>query len=118
MQLSLSQSVFQRIYAYVRETTLLESTLALLEWDERTGLPAHAGENRAEQVTFLSGLVHQRRTSRQLGDWLNELAGSELAMQPNSPVGASIRGLKRDYDKNIQLPEELVKRIAHAVTIG
>ena len=115
---SQSQTVFQLTYNYVRETALLESTLALLEWDEYTGLPYRAAPNRADQVTFLSGLVHQRKTSQQLGGWLNELSHSELAKNPNSEVGASIRGLKRDFDKNIQLPEDLVKRIAHAVTVG
>ncbi len=118
LQTGNTQKVFQQVYDYVRETTLLESTLALLEWDERTGLPAHAGDHRAKQVTFLSGLVHQRKTSPQFGEWLNELAQSELALLKNSPVSASIRGLKRDYEQNIQLPEDLVKRIAHAVTIG
>ncbi len=118
LQTSHAQKVFQQTYNYVRETSLLENTLALLEWDERTGLPAKAGESRAEQVTFLSGLVHQRKTSPQFGDWLNELSQSELVMLPNSPVGSSILGMKRDFDKNIQLPETLVKRIAHAVTVG
>lgn len=118
MQTNQAQTIFQQTYNYVRETSLLESTLALLEWDERTGLPAHAGEHRAEQVTFLSGLVHQRKTSPQFGEWLNQLSDSELAELPNSPVGASIRGMKRDFDKNIQLPENLVKRTAHAVTVG
>ena len=118
LQSGQAQKVFQHTYNYVRETALLESTLALLEWDERTGLPANAGDHRAQQVTFLSGLVHQRKTSAQFGDWLNELARSELALQSNAPVGASIRGMKRDFDKNIQLPESLVKQIAHAVTIG
>ncbi len=115
---SQSQTVFQLTYNYVRETALLESTLALLEWDEHTGLPYHAAPNRADQVTFLSGLVHQRKTSQELGGWLNELSHSELAQNPNSEVGASIRGLKRDFDKNVQLPQDLVKRIAHAVTVG
>ena len=118
MQTSIAQKIFQQTYDYVRETALLDNVLALLEWDERTGLPSRAGEGRAQQVTFLSGLVHQRKTGAQFGDWLNELAQSELAEQPDSPVGASIRGMKRDFDRNIQLPESLVKRIAHAVTIG
>ena len=113
-----SHSHFQLTYNYVHETSLLENTLALLEWDERTGLPPHAGQQRADQVTFLSGLVHQRKTSPQFGDWLNELSISELARDPSSPIGASIRGLKRDFDKNVKLPESLVKRIAHAVTVG
>jgi carboxypeptidase Taq len=115
---SRAQSQFQAMYSYVRETALLEGTLALLEWDERTGLPPRAAQNRADQVTFLSGLVHQRKTSRQLGDWLNELSQGEWTMRPSSEIGASIRGLKRDFDKNIQLPESLVKRTAHAVTVG
>ncbi len=113
-----AQKIFQQTYDYVRETALLENVLALLEWDERTGLPALAGEGRAQQVTFLSGLVHQRKTSPKFGEWLHELSHSELMQQPNSPVGASIRGMKRDFDKNIQLPENLVKRIAHAVSVG
>jgi carboxypeptidase Taq len=90
----------------------------VLEWDERTGLPSAASSYRAEQVTFLSGLVHQRRTSQKLGDWLNELMASDLVSDETSPIAASIRGLKRDFDKNVQLPESLVKCIAHAVTVG
>jgi carboxypeptidase Taq len=113
-----ADGIFQKLVSYVRETSLLESTLALLEWDERTGIPPLAAENRAEQVTFLSGLVHQRKTSAELGDCLHELSQSELACPIHSPAGASIRGLKRDFDKNIRLPESLVKRIAHAVTVG
>jgi carboxypeptidase Taq len=112
------QSLFQRVFDYVKETTLLESTLALLEWDERTGLPKCAEPNRADQVTFLSGLVHQRRTDSRLGEWLSELIHSDLMDQPNSPIAASIRGLKRDFDKNILLPEDLVKRTARAITEG
>ncbi|MEQ1825353.1 MAG: carboxypeptidase M32 [Pirellula sp.] len=111
-------SLFQRVYDYVRETSLLETTLALLEWDERTGLPHHAAHYRADQVTFLSGWIHRRKTDSQYGDWLRDLARSSLASDPESQMGATIRGLKRDFDKNVQLPESLVKRIANAVTVG
>jgi len=111
-------TLFQQVYNHVRETSLLESTLALLEWDEHTGLPKEAGLYRADQVTFLSGLTHQRKTDPKLGDWLLELSQSPLAQDPNSDIGATIRGLKRDFDRNIQLPESLVKRTAHAISVG
>jgi carboxypeptidase Taq len=102
----------------MRETSLIESTIALLEWDEHTGLPNQAGWFRAEQLTLLSGLAHQRNTSPALGEWLSELEKSVLASEPNSDMGASIRAMKRDYDRNVQLPESLVKRTAHAVSVG
>ncbi len=118
MNTSQSQALFQKTYDYVRETSLLESTLALLEWDEQTGIPAHAAEFRANQVAFLSGLIHQRATNCDYGAWLSELANSELAHPSDSPVAASIRGLKRDFDKSVQLPLDLVTRTARAVTVG
>lgn len=111
-------SLFQQVFNHVRETSLLESTLALLEWDEHTGLPSEAGLYRADQVTFLSGLAHQRKTDPKLGQWLLELSQSELASEPHSEIGATIRGLKRDFDRNVQLPESLVKRTAHAISRG
>lgn len=110
--------LFQQVYDHARETSFLESTLALLEWDEHTGLPEQAGLYRADQVTFLSGLTHKRKTDPKLGEWLSELSNSELAEEPNSVLGASIRGWKRDFDRNIQLPESLVKRTAHAISVG
>ena len=112
------QSLFQKTYNYVRETALLESTSALLEWDEQTGIPSAAAPFRADQVSFLSGLIHERATKPQYGEWLNELSDSELAEGVDDPVAASIRGLKRDFDLSVQLPVELVKSISHAVTVG
>lgn len=111
--------LLEQTLEYVRETTLLESTMALLEWDERTGIPTQGGEYRAAQVTFLSGVIHQRKTNDQLGQWLETLANSSEALEnPNGPIGASIRGLVRDYRKNKLLPESLVKRAAHAIAVG
>ena len=42
-------------------------------------MPPEAAEYRAEQMTLLAGLIHQRRTDPRLGEWLAELAASPLA---------------------------------------
>ena len=70
---------FDRLIEHVRETALLASTSALLEWDERTLLPAAGGPYRAEQIAYLAGLVHRRQTDPQLGEWLQELSDSSSA---------------------------------------
>jgi carboxypeptidase Taq len=109
---------FDELCTLAREAALLESVESLLGWDERTYMPPAAGEYRAEQMTYLSGLLHQKRTSPRLGELLAELAASDLAMDPHSDAGATIRQLKRDYEKRIKLPQSLVEELTRASVLG
>lgn len=111
-------AAFETLLNYCRETALLEATSALVEWDERTGLPTKAGGYRAEQMTYLSGLIHARRTSPELGDLLASFADSDLASDPHSAPGAALRKLRKDYDRHARLPMELVKAISTATVLG
>lgn len=113
-----AEGLFARVIEHVRDTSLLETTSSVLEWDERTGMPEEGGEFRAAQVTFLSGLIHTRRTEKWLGDALEKLAESDLYQDNHSEKGSTIRGLKKDYDRNVKLPEDLVKAIAKATVVG
>jgi carboxypeptidase Taq len=114
----MNTTVFERLCAHTRETTLLESAKELLEWDERTYLPPAAGDYRAEQITYLSGLIHARQTDPRVGDWLSELQGSPLADDPHSDAGATIRELRRQYDRRIRVPQRLVEDLARASVLG
>ena len=111
-------SPFDKLCSHARETALLESVEELLGWDERTYLPPAAGQYRAEQMTYLAGMVHKRQTDPRLGELLGELAGSELAKDPHSDAGATIRQLKRDYDKQIKLPQPLVEELTRQSVLG
>lgn len=113
-----TQKLFDTVMDHARDTGKLEGALALLEWDEHTYIPPDGGSYRAEQVSMLSGLIHQRRTTEQLGQWLTELADSPLAADRHQAVGAAIAGWKRDYDKNVKLPQSLVEAMAKATSLG
>src|SRR6187431_2557466 len=113
-----SSAAFDELCSLARETALVESVEAALGWDERTYMPLAAGEYRAEQMTFLTGLAHQKRTSKRLGELLDELAASELTKEPHSDVGATIRELKRQYDKKLKLPQALVEELTRASVLG
>ena len=110
--------VFSEVVSQVRETALLEATRALLEWDDRTGLPAQAGAYRAEQITLLSGMLHRRRTDSKLGEQLEQLAESELARDEHSPEAATIHRLRKEYSRNTKLPIDLVQAISKATVLG
>ena len=75
-------SAFEQLCGFTRETAVLESVQGVLEWDERTYMPVDAGEYRAEQLAYLSRLIHERRIDSRLGGWLDELETGPLAADP------------------------------------
>jgi carboxypeptidase Taq len=109
---------FSELCSLAREAALIESVEEALGWDERTYLPPDGGEYRAEQMTFLSGLAHQKQTNPRLGELLNELAASGLMKDPHSDAATTIRELKRDYDKQVKLPQSLVEELTRASVLG
>lgn len=109
---------FDSLCQHARETALLNSAVETLAWDERTMLPERGGAYRAEQMTNLAGLVHRRRTDPRVGEWLDELANSDLAADPHSDAGATIRNLRREYDKQRKLPQRLVEALTRATVLG
>ena len=80
--------------------------------------PPRRPEYRAEQMTLLAGIIHQRRTDPRVGEWLGELATGPLAADPHSDSGTAIRQLKRDYDKRIKLPKTLVEELTRTASLG
>jgi carboxypeptidase Taq len=81
-------------------------------------MPPAAGEYRAEQMTLMSGLLHQRRTDPRLGELLDQLAASDMAAEEHSETGSTIRELKRQYDKRVKLPQSLVEELTRASVLG
>src|SRR6185369_17238350 len=111
-------AAFDELCSLSREAALIESVEAALGWDERTYMPPAAGEYRAEQMTYLTGLAHQRRTDKRLGDLLGQLAACDLAKDKHSAAGATIQELKRQYDKKVKLPQALVEEMTRASVLG
>lgn len=111
-------SPYDELCRLTRETALLQSIEALLGWDERTCMPPAAGEYRAEQMTYLSGVIHKRRTDKRVGELLATLAVSQLAKDKHSDAATTIRQLKRDYEKQVKLPQALVEELTRASVLG
>jgi len=112
------QATYDKLCAHAREVALLSSTQSLLGWDERTKLPPAGGDFRAQQMSYLAGAIHKKQTAPEVGEWLAELAGSPLAVDPHSEAGADIVNLRRDYDRKTKLPQSLVEEIAKLSVLG
>lgn len=111
-------AVYEEVCRHARQTAVLASVESLLGWDERCLLPAGAGEFRAEQMSLLAGMVHDRQTDPALGSWLNELSASSLARDSASDSATTIRQLKRQFDKKTKLPKSLVEELTRTAVMG
>ena len=114
----MNDAVLPKILGHVHQTSILQSTMSMLEWDQNTGLPTQAAEYRAEQLTLLAGMVHQRRIDPVLGDWLDQLDASSAQEDPSSPARVTARCMKREFDRCRRLPQALVEELSHATSIG
>src|SRR5258706_14928122 len=112
------QATYDKLCTHAREAAILNSMQGLLGWDERTKLPPAGGEYRAEQMSFLAGLIHKKQTAPEVGEWLAELADSPLAADQHGDTGADIVNLKRDYERKTKLPQALVEELAKLSVLG
>lgn len=108
----------EKIVRYQRETALLGSINSLLAWDERTGLPEQAGEYRAEQMSFLAGLVHDRKVSPQFGEWLHEARSSNDFSSWSLDERTVVLELQKEFEKQKRLPRRLVEELSRAEVIA
>ena len=108
----------KKILEHVRQTAMLQSTMSMLEWDQNTGLPPSAAEYRADQLTLLAGMVHQRRVDPELGHWLDELIATVADQDPSSPPAVIARCMKREFDRCRKLHQRLVEELSYATSIG
>ncbi len=109
---------YRALTAHVRQTSLLAGIEAALGWDERCMMPAAGAENRAEQMTLLSGMVHERLTDPRLGEYLEQLAGTSAEQDENGEASATIRQIRRQYEKRLKLPKSLVEELTHTAVMG
>jgi len=100
----------EKLHLRSAELTNLNNILALLQWDQEVMMPAGATNGRALQFSLLSTIVHKKISDPILGEILQEL--TENVDELSSADQALVRVLRREYDKNIKLPENFVADFA------
>ncbi|HVP13629.1 MAG TPA: carboxypeptidase M32 [Phycisphaerae bacterium] len=105
---------YDKFINLVCEIGQLDSIAQLLDWDSETYMPGNGLHVRADQLALTAAMAHERRSSSRLGDLLSQLEQSNL-----DPVqAANVREIRRLHDRAVKVPAELVRRIAHAMTLA
>ncbi len=105
-----TKPAYDMLCAFSRETATLGSVEYLLGWDQETYMPDGAVDSRASQRALIAGMLHDRKTSDQMGD-LIAACESDADLLADPAVAADIREYRRDYDLATKLPTALVREL-------
>jgi len=79
-------------------------------------MPQRAAEDRGDQLAVVAGVLHEKLTSDELGGLLGKL---EQELDGEDYVAATnVREVRREHDRAVKVPTELVKRIAKATALA
>jgi carboxypeptidase Taq len=97
-----------------RELTELARVSTLLGWDQQTLMPPAGAPGRARAAATIRVLRHHRLVDPRLGELVGQLESNGL--EPNR--AAIVRILARDHRRAARLPDDLVRRLSVAGTLG
>ncbi|MBI5883932.1 MAG: carboxypeptidase M32, partial [Elusimicrobia bacterium] len=101
-----------------KEATHLGSVCSVLHWDKETYMPPGGGENRADQLALLAGMIHDRCVDPALGELLARCEASDLVKDPACVEAVNLRELRRMYDRETKLPKRLVEEFVRASSLS
>ena len=100
------------------EVSDLGRARALLDWDQRTQMPAAGAEIRAEQLATLARIRHERLVSDDLGAALEAAAGDVEGLPYESTEASLVRVARREWEKARLVPADLRAEITRAASLA
>ncbi|MCD7060015.1 carboxypeptidase M32 [Pelagibacterium xiamenense] len=97
---------FAKLEALGKRLESIEHAIAILSADEATNMPVGGGEKRAEALAYLSGLMHETSTAREVGDLIAAAEAEDL--EPDHR--AAVAEFRRVYTNATCLPSDFVRR--------
>jgi carboxypeptidase Taq len=107
-------SSLDKLRSRATEIRTVDALIALLEWDQRTVMPQAAASLRGDQLGFLQRVAHERLTAEDVRYLLRDLHETEKSLPYDSDDAATIRLIRRLYERAIRIPTALVEEVASA----
>ena len=113
------QAAYEELVRRARELGVLASCSALLGWDEQTYMPPGGSAHRGEQwLTWPACTMSEPPTAGSANCWRSSRRIRPGWPIPTSPSAVNIRELRRNYDRRIKLPRDLVEELARTTSLA
>jgi carboxypeptidase Taq len=94
----------------------LKNAAGLLAWDQETFMPDGGAEARAQQLSTLQSMAHERFASDETGTLLDRAAEALDTDDPLDDDAALVRVTRRDYERARRIPSSLVAELSEATS--
>ncbi len=108
----------ERLKTLLHEVLDLRFAQALAGWDQQTYMPKGGAEDRGHQLATLASIEHEKFTSGEIGQLLEDLQAYAKQLDPDSDDARLIEVTQHQYDKATRLPQKWVAEYAMATTMG
>ncbi len=96
----------------------LHHAASVLSWDQETFMPPGGAMARAEQLSTLRGLAHQKFIADEIGQLLQDLTAPAAELDPDSDEACLIRVTAREYAKARKVPVALEMELARTTSLA
>lgn len=111
-------SNYEKLMEKTKEIAIFNSAQAVLNWDTETMMPPKAIGLRSQQLALLSGMQHKMETNPEIGALLERIERHSNYEKLSAIQKRNIYLIRKNYDEQTKLPEELVMEIAKQRTIA
>ena len=92
----------------------INGAAGVLGWDQQTMMPDEGTPARSSQLSALSGISHDLLTDEEFGELLDDLEAADL----DPEQAAVVRELRFQYDRAVEVPEDLVQELTETSSEG
>jgi carboxypeptidase Taq len=112
-------SSYKKLVGKAKDLLTLQSAIAIIHWDMETMMPPKAIDLRSQQLALLSRIEHRMSTDPEMGRLLEEIMRPREYEKLVAIQKRNVYLIKKQYDEQTKLPEELVAEIAkqRAITV-
>ena len=113
------QDKYADLLAIAKRLSVIGSAGAILHWDLETKMPPKGIRQRSEQLALLEVIAHQTLVDPRVGMLLDALTKEHALASMDDVQKRNVHLMKKAYDEEVALPEELVEAIAKqsAITV-
>lgn len=108
-------STFTILKEKLIELTHLASALSVLNWDKETHMPAQGVALRAQTISTLATVLHEKFTSPEFEELITKLKKSSDNNKLDEIEQCVIREIWRDFSREKKLPKEFVAELSRTV---
>jgi carboxypeptidase Taq len=107
----------EKLRGRLAELDDLSALNMLASWDQLVMMPGEGAPSRANQLSTLARLAHERATADEIDGWLADLEGGDLG-DLGELDGDVVRIARRDWQRARQVPAELAAEMSQAHAEG